>query len=42
MEALYTALKEHWIMGAAVDVFPMEPLPKDYCSCMTQQRIMLS
>ena len=30
MEALYTALKEHWIMGAAVDVFPMEPLPKDY------------
>ena len=30
MDALYDALKEHRIMGAALDVFPTEPLPKDY------------
>ena len=30
MDALYTALKEQWIMGAAIDVFPTEPLhPSD-------------
>ncbi|MBQ6373832.1 MAG: 2-hydroxyacid dehydrogenase [Clostridia bacterium] len=30
MDALYDALAERRIMGAALDVFPMEPLPKDY------------
>lgn len=30
MDALYDTLKEKKIMGAALDVFPMEPLPKDY------------
>ena len=30
MDALYDALAEKRIMGAALDVFPMEPLPKDY------------
>ncbi|MDP4132467.1 MAG: 2-hydroxyacid dehydrogenase [Bacillota bacterium] len=29
MDALYTALKNNWIKGAAVDVFPVEPLQKD-------------
>lgn len=28
-DALYTALKEQWIAGAALDVFKKEPLPKD-------------
>ena len=28
-EALYKALKEHWIAGAAVDVFTEEPVPKE-------------
>lgn len=28
--ALYAALKEKKIMGAALDVFPIEPLPPDY------------
>lgn len=27
--ALYKALKEHWIAGAALDVFEKEPLPND-------------
>jgi glyoxylate reductase len=27
--ALYTALKENWIAGAALDVFEKEPLPQD-------------
>lgn len=30
MDALYDALAEKRIMGAALDVFPMEPLPADY------------
>ena len=30
MDALYRALSERRIMGAALDVFPVEPLPKDY------------
>ena len=29
MEALYEALSEHKIMGAAIDVFPTEPVKKD-------------
>ena len=29
MEALYEALSKHKIMGAAIDVFPTEPVPKD-------------
>jgi len=28
-KALYRALKEHWIAGAALDVFEKEPLPPD-------------
>ncbi|HEY6272896.1 MAG TPA: D-glycerate dehydrogenase [Terriglobales bacterium] len=28
-KALYRALKEHWIAGAALDVFEKEPLPAD-------------
>ena len=28
-KALYRALKEHWIKGAALDAFSIEPLPKD-------------
>lgn len=30
MDALYYALKNQEIMGAAIDVFPVEPLPADY------------
>lgn len=30
MDALYEALKVHDIMGAAIDVFPKEPLPDNY------------
>lgn len=30
MDALYDALRARDIMGAALDVFPAEPLPKDY------------
>ena len=30
MDALYDALAEKRIMGAGLDVFPTEPLPKDY------------
>lgn len=30
MEALYDALKSEFIKGAAIDVYPVEPLPKDY------------
>ena len=30
MDALYTALKTQQIMGAAIDVFPVEPLPEHY------------
>jgi len=30
MEALYEALKSEVIWGAAIDVYPVEPLPKDY------------
>ncbi len=30
MDALYDALRDRSIMGAALDVFPMEPLPGDY------------
>ncbi len=30
MDALYDALAEKRIMGAGLDVFPSEPLPKDY------------
>ncbi len=30
MNALYEALKRKQIMGAALDVFPVEPLPEDY------------
>lgn len=30
MGALYIALKERWITGAAIDVYPIEPLPADY------------
>jgi D-3-phosphoglycerate dehydrogenase len=29
MDILYTALKERWITGAALDVYPEEPLPSD-------------
>ena len=29
MDALYTALSEKWIMGAAIDVFPKEPVDPD-------------
>lgn len=29
-DALYRILKDHRIMGAALDVHPVEPLPKDY------------
>lgn len=29
MDTLAIALKEKWIQGAALDVFPVEPLPKD-------------
>ncbi len=32
-EALYEALKEKKIMGAALDVFELEPPPKDYPLC---------
>jgi D-3-phosphoglycerate dehydrogenase len=28
-KALYQALTENWIAGAALDVFEIEPLPKD-------------
>lgn len=30
MDALYEALKDHDIKGAAIDVFPKEPLPDNY------------
>lgn len=29
MNALYKALKEHWIMGAAIDNYDVEPIPRD-------------
>lgn len=44
MEALEEALRTHEIMGAAIDVFPSEPLPKDYdllkldCVTLTNHR----
>ena len=37
MEALEVALKNHKIAGAAIDVFPKEPLGKDYPFLMIDQ-----
>jgi phosphoglycerate dehydrogenase-like enzyme len=30
LDAITEALREHWIAGAALDVFPTEPLPSDH------------